>query len=150
MMKSILGAILGSFLLTLSVFAASNTVSYTDLHNVKTVTFSFNNMRWEGNVPSAPTNDMTCSVTSKVVAGYLERVAVTSLSITGTFFRCTLKDSTGTDLLSGKGTSVATAPYNLQGTNMPTPFESALVFDVTHYATNTATNFGAVTIFYHE
>lgn len=141
--------------------AASNTVTYSDLHFIKSATFNWSNLNIVNPVESAPTNSITCVTTSKVIAGQIVRADLLSSSVTGSTFKITLTDSAGVDVLQGTGAVILTnAGYswcpaqtitNALGRGYePVNFLSALTFFVTNFASSTTTNTGSFQILYRE
>lgn len=162
-MKKRTAQIVGAVVVAASLFAiaATNTVSYSDLHNVKSITFTWSNLASSGHIPAAPTNDLVCVVTSKVVSGYIERVVLTACNATGAFVHVSIKDADGIDLLRGSGALISsTAPVSFAPaqsatnaigfTHIPVAFESALVLTVTNCLGTTSTNTGTLKVYYHE
>ena len=142
-------------LLAATVYGSTNTISYTDLHNVKSVTFNFSNLNVVNHVPASPTNATFCTASSKIISGSLDRMAVLSSTATGATFRIILTDDTGSDMLGGLGSVVSTTagtsmPVSWYSTNRPFIFESSITCTVTNFADAAQTNGVAVKFFYRE
>jgi len=162
-MKKSLIFILVASVFSVAAWAATNSVTYTDLHNVKTATFTFSNLNVINHVPSAPTNDLSCIVTSKVLSGTIERVVLVSLNSTNVTaaMTLTLTDDDGVDLFRGVASALSTnVPQSfipgdvltnvLGRTYAPVSFESKLVLTVTNFAGKATTNLGVLKLYYRE
>lgn len=142
--------------LCIPVFAASNSVSYADIHFVKSATFNWSNM---GLATTILTNDTTCIVTSKIISGTIESVVLTAANSSNATIYATLKDADGVDMFMGNNTfGTNNLPYRFfpAVTNGVTSgyravaFDSALILTVSRFATTTTTNTGSLKIYYRE